>query len=208
MAATDHGPPMQQLSRPSSYGFSSIDRPASHSNFNSSTHALQPGRDASSPDQSYSAAAIPSSPGPWDSEGKVDSPPARAPRKKKLLLIALAAVAIILVIVILCVYFFAIRPKNASDGAASATNGSGGSTIGTSTKSGHSPSPTSKAQPTTGGDGSTITMEDGTTFVYRNSFGGYWVDDPNDPFKNGARPQSWSPALNETFHYGTDRIRG
>ncbi|KAH6871077.1 glycoside hydrolase superfamily [Coprinopsis sp. MPI-PUGE-AT-0042] len=60
----------------------------------------------------------------------------------------------------------------------------------------------------TGGDGSMITMEDGTTFEYKNSFGGYWYYDPNDPFNNGARAQSWNPALNETFDYGINKIRG
>ncbi|PAV23601.1 glycoside hydrolase family 5 [Pyrrhoderma noxium] len=60
----------------------------------------------------------------------------------------------------------------------------------------------------TGGDGSTITMDDGSTFTYSNSFGGYWYFDPKDPFNNGARAQSWSPALNETFKYGEDIIRG
>lgn len=60
----------------------------------------------------------------------------------------------------------------------------------------------------TGGDGSTVTRDDGSTFTYNNSFGGTWYYDPADPFNNGARAQSWSPALNETFGYGTDPIRG
>lgn len=30
----------------------------------------------------------------------------------------------------------------------------------------------------TGGDGSTVTTEDGQTFVYNNKFGGFWVSDP------------------------------
>ena len=51
-------------------------------------------------------------------------------------------------------------------------------------------------------------MEDGTTFTYKNPHGGYWYWDEKDPFNNGARPQSWSPALNETFRYGADLIRG
>ncbi|ESK92046.1 exo-beta- -glucanase [Moniliophthora roreri MCA 2997] len=62
--------------------------------------------------------------------------------------------------------------------------------------------------PVTGGNGSEITMEDGTTFTYSNPFGGHWHYDPKDPFNNGARAQSWTPALNETFQYGVDRIRG
>jgi hypothetical protein len=51
-------------------------------------------------------------------------------------------------------------------------------------------------------------MDDGTTFIYINNFGGYWYWDPADPFNNGARAQSWTPALNESFDYGIDRIRG
>jgi hypothetical protein len=51
-------------------------------------------------------------------------------------------------------------------------------------------------------------MEDGTTFIYSNSFGGFWYDDKDDPFNNRAQSQSWSPPLNETFNPGGDRIRG
>jgi len=51
-------------------------------------------------------------------------------------------------------------------------------------------------------------MADGTTFTYKNSFEGYWYWDETDPLNNGARPQSWTPALNETFRYGIDKIRG
>lgn len=60
----------------------------------------------------------------------------------------------------------------------------------------------------TGGDGSVITMEGGTTFIYHNSFGGTWYYDEKDPFNNGAKAQAWSPALNECFRYGVDQIRG
>jgi len=51
-------------------------------------------------------------------------------------------------------------------------------------------------------------MEDGTTFTYKNPFGGTWYWDPNDPFNNTAQAQSWTPALNEPFNYGIDHIRG
>jgi glucan 1,3-beta-glucosidase len=61
---------------------------------------------------------------------------------------------------------------------------------------------------TSGGDGTTVTMEDGNTFTYSNKFGGIWVQDPSNPFNNSARPQSWSPALNEPFNWGVDKIRG
>ena len=51
-------------------------------------------------------------------------------------------------------------------------------------------------------------MDDGSQFTFNNSYGGTWYYDADDPFNNGARPQEWSPALNETFQYGSDRIRG
>ncbi|KZV84050.1 glycoside hydrolase family 5 protein [Exidia glandulosa HHB12029] len=51
-------------------------------------------------------------------------------------------------------------------------------------------------------------MEDGTTFTYKNSFDGFWVYDPNDPFNDTAQAQSYSPPLNQPWKYGTDRIRG
>ena len=34
------------------------------------------------------------------------------------------------------------------------------------------------------------------------------VSDPANPFDNGARPNSWTPALNETWQWGVDRIWG
>ncbi|KAF9018269.1 glycoside hydrolase, partial [Hymenopellis radicata] len=60
----------------------------------------------------------------------------------------------------------------------------------------------------TGGDGSQVTLEDGSTFAYSNQFGGFWVSDPSNPFASGAKPNSWTPALNESWTYGKDRIFG
>ena len=34
------------------------------------------------------------------------------------------------------------------------------------------------------------------------------VSDPANPFDNSARPNSWTPALNETWTWGVDRING
>lgn len=62
--------------------------------------------------------------------------------------------------------------------------------------------------PPAGGDGSTITTEDGTTFIYHNPFGGLWVDDPDDPFNNDAQAQSWVPPLNQSWDWNKDRVLG
>jgi len=121
-------------------------------------------------------------------------------RRNTIILSALGGLLLLIVAVILPVYFLAIK-HTSNKGASSQQSG-------TAT----APSPSGTKSPSqnliTGGDGSTVTMEDGTTFTYHNSFGGYWYQDPNNPLANSARPQSWVPALNETFQYGTDRIRG
>ncbi|KAH7101447.1 glycoside hydrolase family 5 protein [Auriculariales sp. MPI-PUGE-AT-0066] len=46
--------------------------------------------------------------------------------------------------------------------------------------------------------------------MWQNSFGGYYIDatKTSDPFNDGARPQEFSKALNETWDYSTDIIRG
>lgn len=62
-----------------------------------------------------------------------------------------------------------------------------------------------------GRKGSKVIMADGTEgFDYENEFGGYWGWDAETPFNTSSagRAQSWSPALNETFNYGVDKIRG
>ena len=34
------------------------------------------------------------------------------------------------------------------------------------------------------------------------------MSDPANPFDNSAKANSWTPALNETWNWGTDRING
>lgn len=123
-------------------------------------------------------------------------------RRNTIILSAVGAFVLLLIAVILPVYFLAI--KHNSNAAA---------TQHSPTTTASSPSATSTTTPSksgliTGGDGSTVTMEDGTTFTYHNPFGGFWYYDPTDPLNNAAQPQSWSPPLNQTFNYGSDRIRG
>ncbi|KAL7281935.1 hypothetical protein ACG7TL_003402 [Trametes sanguinea] len=113
--------------------------------------------------------------------------------------VAAAAIVVVVLAVILPVYFTVIK-KHSGSGAAS--GGHGGSSSGAATN------PESPTGAVTGGDGSTITMQDGTWFTYKNPFGGFWVDDPSDPFNNSARAQSFTPALNEPWDYAKDQIRG
>lgn len=90
---------------------------------------------------------------------------------------AVAAVAVVVLVVVLPVYFTVIKPKNnaSSGGSGNPSNGGGDG-------SNSNPNPTNGL--TTGGDGSTVTMENGTEFTYRNPFGGFcmWT-----PFPRSAR---------------------
>jgi len=79
-----------------------------------------------------------------------------------------AAVVALALVVILPVYFTVIKPKNlGGDGGPS--GGNGGSDSG---------NPTIVNGLTTGGDGSTVTTENGTEFTYRNQFGGFCACSP------------------------------
>jgi len=125
--------------------------------------------------------------------------------KRVLLLSAAAGLVIVIVAVVLGVYFGVIRKNNSSS-----TTSAGGS--GSSSSSSSGPKPTGTSGPASavvyGGDGTQVTTDQGNTFTYSNKFGGYFVHDPSNPFNNGARAQSWSPALNETWEYGKDKILG
>ncbi|EUC65954.1 exo-beta-1,3-glucanase [Rhizoctonia solani AG-3 Rhs1AP] len=121
-------------------------------------------------------------------------------------IVILVLLAIVAVAVVVPVYFKVIKPNTNVVQSASA-----GST-GTSTTSGAHPTQSSKPETpeavVTGGDKSKVTTESGSTFVYNNSFGGFWYYDPKDPFSNKAQAQSWSPPLNQSWKFGTDQIRG
>ncbi|KAG8761027.1 hypothetical protein FRC14_000136 [Serendipita sp. 396] len=133
-----------------------------------------------------------------------DSTPAekgRFSRKKLLIAIACISVVIIVLVVILPVYFLVIKKKS-NNGSSSSGGGH------TSTDTGDTLPVPQPDGATSGGDGSTVYVEGGSSFVYSNKFGGYWSYDPARPFANEARAQSWTPALNETWKWGQDTIKG
>jgi glucan 1,3-beta-glucosidase len=125
--------------------------------------------------------------------------PVKKSRRKIIILAVLAGLILLVLAIVIPLYFAVIRPKTTSGSDSEQDNNKPSST-------GKPGTPQSRI--VTGADGSVITMEDGTTFTYKNPFGGYWYFDDEDPFNNGAKAQSWTPALNETFNYGTDQIRG
>ncbi|KAF9258346.1 glycoside hydrolase [Marasmius fiardii PR-910] len=125
-----------------------------------------------------------------------------------LALIALAVLAIIVLAIVLPVYFVVIKPRQNNDNTASASTGSTSGDAGNGSVGGGQGNPQSPNGATSGGDGSKIITEDGETFIYNNKFGGYWVYDPLNPYNNNARPNSWTPPLNETWDFSKHRING
>ena len=160
-----------------------------------------------------------------DEKGLEDNDLGQSDRRKPLFkrrlfwLVVVAALVIVVLAVMLPVYFTVIKPKNNKVSGGGKTPDQG------------SPQPTSTSSPkglTTGGDGSTVTTDNGTQFTYRNPFGGFctwilfsdwegWrshivyfvgVWDPEHPFNDGAQPNSWTPPLNTTWKWGANQLYG
>ncbi|KAJ7662453.1 glycoside hydrolase superfamily [Mycena rosella] len=127
-------------------------------------------------------------------------PPARA-RARATALGAIASVILVAVAVVLPVYFLVIKKHNDSAASSATSSPSNG------TSSSDTPS-TAVVGAVTGGDGSTVITAAGESFVYNNSFGGYWLADAQNPFASGARANSWTPALNESWTWGVDHVYG
>ncbi|KAG8905076.1 hypothetical protein FRB99_000724 [Tulasnella sp. 403] len=124
--------------------------------------------------------------------------------------VIIAVIVAIIVAVVVPVYFKVIKPDNNATEASSTTDNpgkpdDGGSQPGSGTTN---PDTNTPQLAITGGDGSTVKTEDGSTFTYSNQFGGFWVDDPNDPFNSNAQAQSWSPPLNQSWDWQNNKIRG
>ncbi|GJE83932.1 glycoside hydrolase family 5 protein [Phanerochaete sordida] len=123
-------------------------------------------------------------------------------RRRWGLIAAGAGVAVVVIVLAIVLPVTLVHHhKNSSSGGSS---GSGGDAA----APGPSSNPESPTGALSGGNGTVILTEDGTTFTYINNFGGMWVDDPANPYNNSARAQSYTPALNEEWVWGQDLIRG
>ncbi|KDR72002.1 hypothetical protein GALMADRAFT_1344210 [Galerina marginata CBS 339.88] len=132
-----------------------------------------------------------------------DEPSSKSVRRRNLLFLVLFVGFIVVLLAVLLPIFLVVLRHHKSAASQSGSAGSGGGS------SAGNPHPTtSPSSGLTGGDGSTVTLANGTTFVYRNSFGGFWIQNPADPFNSGARPNSWTPPLNSTWTWGKDRAFG
>ncbi|KAI0337316.1 glycoside hydrolase [Trametopsis cervina] len=132
---------------------------------------------------------------PTNYDEKAAEPRAR-PRRRWPIIALAALVAAVVIALAVALPVTLVHHKHSS--------GSGGS----GSTGGSASNPESPTGAVTGGNGTLITTEDGTTFTYVNNFGGTWVDDPRDPFNSSARPQSYTPSLDEPWVWGQDLIRG
>jgi glucan 1,3-beta-glucosidase len=130
------------------------------------------------------------------------TPPNKSKRKVIIGVIAVG-VTVVAIAIVVALYFTVIK-KNGNT-----SSGIGGSDDGNNDNNndGNNTTPSSNLVKS-GGDGSNITLEDGTKMTYSNKFGGTWYWDPDDPFNNNAQAQSWTPPLNQSFKWGQDRIFG
>lgn len=125
------------------------------------------------PRESFTPSAAPLVPETEKSleENKVEGQPERRRslfRRPLFWLAVAAAVVVIVLAVVLPVYFTVIKPKNN-------TSTNNGSSNGNPTNNGgnNNTTPNNPKGLITGGDGSTVTTDNGTEFTYHNPFGGY-----------------------------------
>jgi hypothetical protein len=120
---------------------------------------------------------------------------------KRQLIIRIAVGALIVVVVAAAVgVAVALTRKKGSSGG----GGGGGSSNG-----GKGGGGTGSSSSTSGKTGSKVTLEDGSTFIYTNDFGGNWVYDPKNPFGHGGQAQSWTPRVGQDdWVWGQDVVKG
>ena len=111
-------------------------------------------------------------------EGNVDVQPDRRGSLLKrpiFWFVVAAAIVAVALAVVLPVYFTVIKPKNNTSLGGGGNNNTGtGNGNGTDNGGDNHEPPTKPPQGLiTGGDGSTVTTENGTEFTYRNPFGGF-----------------------------------
>ena len=136
------------------------------------------------------------------------APPSKS--KRKIIIGAIAVGVIIAAIAIVVALYFTVIKKNGntSDALGNNDNGNNNNSTNNNNDNNGKNNNTSSTILKSGGDGSTLHLDDGTNMTYSNPFGGTWYWDPKDPFNNNAQAQSWTPPLNQSFKWGTDRVFG
>ncbi|GAA5941415.1 glycoside hydrolase family 5 protein [Sporobolomyces koalae] len=124
----------------------------------------------------------------------------KSSRAKKLILLAVLA-AIIVIAIAVAVPAAVASNKNKKNNNVSQSNDGTEAGIPTSSTDSNVDWRTAPY----GGNGSTVYMANGESFVYNNTFGGFWV---SIPFNDTAKPQRDIPALNEEWDYEKHLILG
>lgn len=129
---------------------------------------------------------------------------------RKKLFFVLGGVAAFIIVAVAVAVPVAITQTKKSSSSSNSSSSEPSTTGPDNSGTGETGGPTSSGPTSavTGGDGTTITTDKGTTFTYVNKFGGVWYDDPNDPYNNNAQAQSWSPPLSQEWDYQNTPIRG
>lgn len=189
-ALGDGAPQHPDPSRSSSYDAAYRDDPSAPAGFAAA---------ADVPMRSYGAAS-----GYMEEKRVVYQSPHPTSRRRLFIITGIVAGVILIIAVVVAVSLTVAKKHDSKSSTSGATGDSPASPTSTSVSS---PNHSTKLA-VTGGDGSKVTMDDGTTFTYSNSYGGTWYYDDEDPYNNAAKVNSWTPGLNETFNYGTNKIFG
>ena len=153
-----------------------------------------------------SATASPSRGNRYLEEKRDTYAPPNNKSKRKIIIGAIAiGVIAVAIAIVLALYFTVIKKNGKTSSATGGSDGGGGDNNNHDNNT--TTTPTSNIVKS-GGDGSTITLDDGSQMTYSNKFGGTWYWDPENPFNNNAQAQSWTPPLNQSFKWGQDRIFG
>ncbi|KAI5479242.1 glycoside hydrolase family 61 protein [Pseudohyphozyma bogoriensis] len=122
--------------------------------------------------------------------------------------IVLGIVVLLVVAAAIAIPVAVTKTKNNSNKLASANVDTSSSSSGSATSSAPAGVPTGAAvsrNAAYGGDGSTVYTEDGSSFIYNNTFGGFWN---SIPFNDSAQAQSDVPALKDEWDYNNNLIYG
>ncbi|KAL1727248.1 glycoside hydrolase family 5 protein [Schizophyllum commune] len=141
---------------------------------------------------------------PANEEGEATRASAPSSTKRKLFwaLGGLAALAVVLLAILLPLHF---------TGHLGSKDSAKGDTSTSSPSSGDVPEDADPASPealTSGANGTMLKLDSGEDYQYINPFGGYWAFDPKDPYGSYGKANEWTPALNESWTWGKDRVFG
>ncbi|GAA95845.1 glycoside hydrolase family 5 protein [Mixia osmundae IAM 14324] len=128
----------------------------------------------------------------------------RRQKRRRLIILGSGLIALIILAAVIA-GVLASKSKSSKAATPAASDGSSSSAAASTTAAAPTSTTSVETRLWTGGAGSTVTTETGSTFIYNNTFGGFWVA---TPFNDSAQPQSDVPALSQAWDYNTMDIAG